>query len=105
MSPSPAPSNASFDTAGPSSSDGRFTNTRETPSPPLSLDNYTEANKYLQQYIEFLSLVFEDHSLLAPDDKMLNFEPESQFTIYKDVLSLFRAIVAEGTIELESKTW
>ncbi|CAG8473524.1 8582_t:CDS:10 [Paraglomus occultum] len=102
---SSAPTNISIDTTSSSNDDARSTDTGGTPSPTLSIDNYTEANKYLQRYIELLSLIFEDHPLLTPDGKMANLEPESQVAIYKDTLSLFRAMVAECTIELEPKTW
>ena len=97
--------NTSFDTTSSSNDDARSTDAGGTPSPTLSIDNYTKANKYLQKYLELLSLIFEDHPLLTPDGKMANLEPESQVTIYKDALSLFRAMMAECTIELEPKTW
>ena len=36
---------------------------------------------------------------------MTNIEVEAQVSIYRDVLSLYRSMMAEGSIELELLTW
>jgi hypothetical protein len=66
---------------------------------------YANANVYLRRYIVLLTLVFEDHSLLINDGGMANIEIEAQVSIYRDVLALYRSIMAEGPIELEPATW
>ncbi|CAG8501724.1 8669_t:CDS:10 [Funneliformis caledonium] len=78
-------------------------------STPLSASSFTssysDANVYLRRYIELLNLVFEDHSFLTIDGGMTNIEVEAQVSIYRDVLSLYRSIMTEGSIELELETW
>ena len=66
---------------------------------------YANPNIYLRRYIVLLTLVFEDHSLLTSDGGMINIEVEAQVSIYRDVLALYRSIMAEGPIELEPATW
>ncbi|RIA87709.1 hypothetical protein C1645_776672 [Glomus cerebriforme] len=70
-----------------------------------STSSYSDANVYLRRYIELLNLVFEDHSFLTIDGGMTNIEVEAQVSIYRDVLSLYRSMMAEGSIELEVETW
>ncbi|CAI2173211.1 18255_t:CDS:10, partial [Funneliformis geosporum] len=78
-------------------------------STPLSASSFTssysDANVYLRRYIELLNLVFEDHSFLLIDGGMTNIEVEAQVSIYRNVLSLYRSIMTEGSIELELETW
>lgn len=76
-----------------------------TPSTVSFNSTYANANVYLRRYIVLLTLVFEDHSLLTNDGGMINVEVEAQVSIYRDVLALYRSIMAEGPIELEPATW
>ncbi|PKC73960.1 hypothetical protein RhiirA1_437238 [Rhizophagus irregularis] len=76
-----------------------------TPSTVSFNSTYANANVYLRRYIVLLTLVFEDHSLLTNDGGMVNVEVEAQVSIYRDVLALYRSIMAEGPIELEPATW
>jgi hypothetical protein len=75
-----------------------------TPSTSSFSTTYSNANVYLRRYIVLLTLVFEDHSLLT-NDGGINIEVEAQVSIYRDVLALYRSIMAEGPIELEPATW
>ncbi|CAG8686342.1 4545_t:CDS:2, partial [Ambispora leptoticha] len=67
--------------------------------------NYADANIYLRRYIKLLTLVFDDCSFVSVDGGMTNTEVEAQVSIYRDVLSLYRAIIGDGPIELENETW
>ncbi|CAG8562842.1 11696_t:CDS:10 [Ambispora gerdemannii] len=69
------------------------------------ITNYADANVYLRRYIKLLTLVFDDHSFVNIDGGMTNTEVEAQVSIYRDVLSLYRAIIGNGPIELENETW
>ncbi|CAG8526097.1 24048_t:CDS:10 [Dentiscutata erythropus] len=76
-----------------------------TPSSATSFSTtYSSANVYLRRYIQLLSLVFEDHSFMTLNG-MTNLEVDSQVSIYKDVLALYRSMISEGPIELETETW
>ncbi|CAG8845609.1 2009_t:CDS:2, partial [Racocetra persica] len=75
-----------------------------TPSSATSFSTtYSDANVYLRRYIPLLSLVFEDHSFMTLNG-MTNLEVDSQVSIYKDVLALYRSMISEGPIELETET-
>ncbi|GES98608.1 ral GTPase-activating protein subunit alpha-2-like [Rhizophagus clarus] len=76
-----------------------------TPSTVSFNATYANANVYLRRYIVLLTLVFEDHSLLINDGGIVNIEVEAQVSIYRDVLALYRSIMAECPIELEPATW
>ncbi|CAG8560446.1 13285_t:CDS:10 [Funneliformis mosseae] len=77
-----------------------------TPLSATSLSTtFANANVYLRRYIVLLTLVFEDHSSLTIDGGMANVEVEAQVSIYRDVLALYRSMMAEGPIELEPATW
>jgi hypothetical protein len=93
----------------PSSISQSDASTTPTSSTPLSAKSFTctysDANVYLRRYIELLNLVFEDHSFLTTDGGMTNVEMEAQVSIYRDVLSLYRSMMAGGSIELELETW
>lgn len=67
--------------------------------------SYSDANIYLRRYIKLLNLVFDDHSFLTIDGGMTNIEVEAQVSIYRDVLSLYRSMTTESSIELELGTW
>ncbi|RIB08070.1 hypothetical protein C2G38_2045480 [Gigaspora rosea] len=76
-----------------------------TPSSATSFcTTYSNANVYLRRYIQLLSLVFEDHSFMTLNG-MTNLEVDSQVSIYKDVLALYRSMISEGPIEIEMETW
>ncbi|CAG8449369.1 5481_t:CDS:10 [Cetraspora pellucida] len=76
-----------------------------TPSSATSFSTtYSDANVYLRRYIQLLSLVFENHSFMTLNG-MTNLEVDSQVSIYKDVLALYRSMISEGPIELETETW
>ncbi|KAG9294631.1 hypothetical protein G9A89_008110 [Geosiphon pyriformis] len=80
--------------------------TIETSSSTLSCAaSYADANIYLRRYIKLLTYVFNDHSMASLDIGITNLEVEAQISIYRDVLSLYRSIMAEGPIELETETW
>ncbi|CAB4411161.1 unnamed protein product [Rhizophagus irregularis] len=72
---------------------------------PTSAMSYSDANIYLRRYIKLLNLVFDDHSFLTIDGGMTNIEVEAQVSIYRDVLSLYRSMTTESSIELELGTW
>ncbi|GBB96125.1 hypothetical protein RclHR1_02690010 [Rhizophagus clarus] len=67
--------------------------------------SYSDANIYLRRYIMLLNLVFDDHSFLTVDGGMTNIEVEAQVSIYRDVLSLYRSMTTESSIEIELGTW
>lgn len=49
--------------------------------------------------------MFDGHSFLTIDEGMTNIEVEAQVSIYRDVLSLYRSMMTESSIELELETW
>ncbi|CAJ0835038.1 9335_t:CDS:10 [Entrophospora sp. SA101] len=67
--------------------------------------NFFDANIYIRRYIQLLTLCFQTQPCGNAEGGMTNLEIDAQVSIYRDILSLFRSMIAEGPIELETETW
>ncbi|KAF9381562.1 Ral GTPase-activating protein subunit alpha-1 [Podila verticillata] len=83
---------------------------------PTTHEPYSTANSFLQRYFQLLTKVFYDKPLSVQDagsnsssealgSGQSRIDPDSLYSLYKDIIGLFRAIMSRGQIELDEKSW
>ncbi|KAF9579969.1 hypothetical protein BGW38_003560 [Lunasporangiospora selenospora] len=88
------------------------------PQTPTPQEPYAAANSFLLRYFQLLTKVFSTNAASANDfgsnssSEALGstayhtkVDPDALFNLYKDIIGLFRAIMARGQIEMDSKSW
>ncbi|KAG0368288.1 Ral GTPase-activating protein subunit alpha-2 [Gamsiella multidivaricata] len=79
---------------------------------------YSMANSFLQRYFQLLTNVFAETSVALHDlgsnsssdalgstGNQMKLDSDALYHLYKDIIGLFRAIMARGQIEMDAKSW
>ncbi|KAI1298893.1 Ral GTPase-activating protein subunit alpha-2 [Mortierella claussenii] len=79
---------------------------------------YSTANSFLQRYFQLLTNVFAENPVALHDlgsnsssdalgstGNHVKLDSDALFHLYKDIIGLFRAILARGQIEMDTKSW
>ncbi|KAF9436275.1 Ral GTPase-activating protein subunit alpha-2 [Entomortierella beljakovae] len=107
---SQVPSSASLASLGSQESGG------SQQSPPN--EPYSVANSFLQRYFQLLTNVFVDSPVslndlssnssseaLGSTGNHVKLDGDALFHLYKDIIGLFRAFMARGQFEMDTKSW
>ncbi|KAG0054973.1 Ral GTPase-activating protein subunit alpha-1, partial [Linnemannia elongata] len=105
-------------THGPSTSSLASLGDQPGPQPGSQSEPYSNANSFLQRYFQLLTNVFAetvftlyDHGSNSSSEALgsignqTKLDMEAIFHQYKDILGLFRAIMARGQIEMDTRSW
>ncbi|KAF8935660.1 Ral GTPase-activating protein subunit alpha-1 [Haplosporangium bisporale] len=102
--------------SAPSASNHSLNGTAISEDAPTTHEPYSTANSFLQRYFQLLTKVFYDKPLSVQDagsnsssealgSGQSRIDPDSLYSLYKDIIGLFRAIMSRGQIELDEKSW
>ncbi|ORZ10641.1 hypothetical protein BCR41DRAFT_324938 [Lobosporangium transversale] len=115
---SQVPSSVSLASLGSQESGGSQSGSQQQTPTTSPTEHFSTSNSFLQRYFQMLTNVFAENPVtfndlssnssseaLGTTGNQVKLDSDALFHLYKDIVGLFRAILARCQIEMDAKSW